>query len=168
MSAAVPGRGAAGAGFAAPIDDRWFEDYAPGSVHDLGTIAVDEAEVVAFASRYDPQPFHVDAQAAAESPFGGLIASGWHTAALMMRLFVDRYMSHVASLSSPGIDAMRWLRPVRPGDTLAVRITVAEARVSKSKPDRGIVTSDIEVSNQNGEPVMTMRAYNLVACRPVG
>ena len=100
--------------------DRWFEDYVPGAVHDLGSVVVDEQEVIAFARQFDPQPFHLDKERAEESVFGGLIASGWHTACMAMRLIVDHYLSEVSSEGSPGIDELRWLRPVRPGDQLAI------------------------------------------------
>ena len=154
--------------FTVPIDQRYFEDYIVGSTYEFGTAAVDEREAVAFAKRFDPQPIHIDPAAAAEGPFGGLIASGWHTAALMMRLFVDHYLSRVASLASPGVDELRWLKPVRPGDTLRIRVAVTEARRSRSKPDRGIVRTLIEVLNQRGETVMTMNAMNLLRCRQPG
>ncbi len=152
--------------FTVPIDQRYFEDYAVGSTYEYGTVAVKEAEVLAFGRMYDPQPFHVDVAAATRGPFGGLIASGWHTAALMMRLFVDHYLSSVASMSSPGIDELRWLKPVRPGDTLRIRVTVIEARRSRSKPDRGIVRTLIEALNQRSEIVCSMNAMNLLRCRP--
>jgi acyl dehydratase len=151
--------------FITPIEDRYFEDYVPGSFHEFGSIAVEESEMINFARRFDPQPFHTDPSAAKQSVFGGLIASGWFTASLMMRLFVDHYLSHVASLSSPGVDQLRWLKPVRPGDTLLLRVTVSETKQSRSKPDRGIVHSYIEVLNQDGEIVMTMKAMNLLGCR---
>lgn len=146
--------------------DRFFEDYAVGAVAELGPVAVDAEEVVAFARRYDPQPMHTDATAAAAGPFGGLIASGWHTAALMMRLIVEQYLSPASSLASPGLDELRWPRPVRPGDTLSVRVTVIEATRSRSKPDRGVVRSMVEVRNQHGETVMSLQPINLVRCRP--
>ena len=149
----------------APVDQRYFEDYAPGTVFDCGSIVVDEAEIVAFAARYDPQYFHTDPEAAKRSAFGGLIASGWQTAGLTMRLLVKGYLSSVASLGSPGIDELRWTRPVRPGDVLHVRVTVLEAKRSRSKPDRGIVHSLIEVGNQNGESVMSFKGMNLFLCR---
>ena len=152
-------------GFTTPIDDRYFEDYLPGAVHEFGSIAVEEAELIGFGRRFDPQPFHTNAEAAKQSVFGGLIASGWYTASLMMRLFVDHYLSHVASLSSPGVDELRWLKPVRPGDVISLRITVSETRRSRSKPDRGIVHSYIEALNQNREVVMTMKAMNLLGAR---
>jgi len=146
---------------------RWFEDYVPGSVHELGSIAVDGEEMLAFAERFDPQSYHVDPQAAAQTHFGGLIASGWHTGSMMMRLLALAYLSPESSLGSPGIASMRWPRPVRPGDTLRVRVTVEHARLSQSRPDRGIIQSLIEVTNQNGEIVMTANPTNLVRCRPV-
>ena len=148
-----------------PPDDRFFEDYRVGATYEFGTIAVEEDEVIAFARRYDPQPFHVDAVAARGSSFGGLIASGWHTASLMMRLYVEHYLSPASSLVSPGLDELRWLKPVRPGDTLAVRVTVLEANRSRSRPDRGVVRSFVEVLNQHGEAVLSVKALNLVRCR---
>jgi acyl dehydratase len=151
--------------FSAPIDDRYLEDYEVGSTHEFGHINVTKAEIIAFGERYDPQPFHIDPEAGEKSVFGGLIASGWLTASLMMRLFVDHYLSHNASLASPGVDVLRWLKPVRPGDVISVRITVTETRRSRSKPDRGVLHSYIEALNQQNEVVMTMKALNLVACR---
>ncbi|WP_028324182.1 MaoC family dehydratase [Desulfatirhabdium butyrativorans] len=153
--------------FSNPIDQRYFEDYVPGSVHEFGEIRVEEDEIIRFARRFDPQVFHTDPEAAKQSVYGGLIASGWHSASLMMRLFVDHYLSHVASLGSPGVDELRWLKPVRPGDALSLRITVAETKRSRSKPDRGLVRSDVEAMNQNGEVVMTMKALNFIRCRNV-
>ena len=150
----------------APEADLYFEDYVPGSVHEFGPAVVDEAEIVEFASRYDPQPIHTDPQWAQSGPFGGLIASGWHTAAIMMRLLVDQYLPPAASLGSPGIDELRWLRPVRPGDELRVRVTVIEARPSRSKPDRGLLRSRIEVLGAGGSAVMTLTALNMIRRRP--
>ncbi|HEX6039709.1 MaoC family dehydratase [Longimicrobium sp.] len=154
--------------FASPPQDRWLEDYVPGDVHEFGSIAVEEDEVLAFGRRFDPQTFHTDAATAALTEYGGLIASGWHTAALMMRLYADHYLSHVATLVSPGVDELRWLLPVRPGDVLSIRVTVLEARRSRSKPDRGIVRSAIAVLNQRGEPVLTVTAMNFLLGRPEG
>lgn len=147
-------------------DQRYFEDYVPGQTHEFGCTVVDEEELVDFARRYDPQPFHIDAVAAAETPFGGLITSGWHTCAMMMRMMVDHYVSAVASLGSPGVDELRWIKPVRPGDVLRVRITVLEARVSQSKPDRGLVRSAIEMINQDDAVVMTMNTLGFFLRRP--
>lgn len=148
--------------------ERYFEDYHVGMVDEFGSVLVTAEEIVEFARRYDPQTMHVDAAAAAMGPFGGLIASGWHTGSLTMRLFVEHYLSKVATLPSPGIDELRWVRPVRPGDTLRVRVTVLEARHSKSKPDRGIVRSLVEVLNQDGDVVMSQRPMNLMLCRNSG
>jgi len=151
-----------------PVQERYFEDYAPGSVCVYGPIAVTEAAIIEFASRYDPQPMHTDPVAAARGPFGGLIASGWHTTGLVMRVLVERYLSHVAALVSPGIDELRWQKPVRPGDTLDVRVTVVDAGISRSKPDRGLIRSFIEALNQNGEVVMSFKAMNFLRRRDTG
>jgi len=147
-----------------PRDNRYFEDYAPGSTYELGSILVEEAEVIAFAQRYDPQYFHTDPERAKDGPFGRLAASGWMTAGLFMRLMVENYASP-ASLGSPGVDEIRWLNPVFPGDTLTARTTVLESRRSRSRPDRGIVTGLSEVFNQDGERVMTMKAMGMILCR---
>ncbi len=151
--------------FTTPPEDRYFEDYVPGAVHEFGSIAVEEAEIIDFARRFDPQPFHIDAVAAQQSVFGGLIASGWHTASLTMRLLVDHYVSRVASLGSPGVDEVRWRKPVRPGDTLSVRVTVLESKISRSKPSQGTIRSHVEVLNQHGEIVMTWKGVGLVRRR---
>jgi len=151
--------------FSTPVEDRYFEDYIPGSVHEFGSIVVEEEEIIAFAKRYDPQVFHIDPEAAKNSIYGGLIASGWHTGALMMRLCVDHYLSHVASMGSPGVQDLRWIKPVRPGDQLSVRVTILETKRSNSKPDRGTVRSLVEVLNQNKEAVMTIEAVNFLLCR---
>ena len=145
--------------------DRWFEDYVPGAVHDLGSVVVDEQEVIAFARQFDPQPFHLDKERAEESVFGGLIASGWHTACMAMRLIVDHYLSEASSEGSPGIDELRWLRPVRPGDQLTVRITILDARRSRSRPERGIVRSQIDTLNQDGKVVMHLTSTIFIRCR---
>jgi acyl dehydratase len=149
-------------------DQRHFEDYPIGSVAQYGPIVVDEAEVLEFGRRFDPQDFHTDPVKAAKSPFGGIIASGWHTGSLMMRTLVDRYLSRTAGLGSPGMDELRWSAPVRPGDRLWVRVTVIEARRSESKPDRGLVRTLIEVLNDKGVPAMTVKGMTLVRCRPAG
>ena len=154
--------------YVVPAGQRYFEDYAPGAVFEFGATTVTEAELLAFAQAYDPQAFHIDRDAAALSMFGGLIASGWHTAALMMRMLVDHYLSKVASLASPGVDELRWLVPVRAGDVLRVRVTVQDARRSRSRDDRGVVTSNIEVLNQHDAVVMTVKAVNLLLTRAAG
>jgi acyl dehydratase len=151
--------------FALPAEDRYFEDYVPGSVFEFGEIRVDEAEIVEFARRFDPQDMHVDREKAASGRFGGLIASGWHTAALMMRLLADNFLPRQASLASPGIDELRWVQPVRPGDVLRLRVSVIEATRSRSRPDRGMVRTLIEVLNQRGEVAMSLKPMNIIACR---
>jgi acyl dehydratase len=151
--------------FPTPITDRYFEDYRPGFVGEYGSLTVSEDEVIEFAKRFDPQEFHIDPIRAARGFYGGLIASGWHTCSLMMRLYADHYVSKVASLGSPGVDEIRWPRPVRPGDTLSIRVTILEARRSTSKPDRGFVRNQIEVLNQDREVVMSLKAMNLFLCR---
>jgi acyl dehydratase len=151
--------------FAHPAEDRYFEDYLPGDVHEFGSVAVDEAEVLEFGRRYVPLSYHVDKEAAKTSIYGGVIASGWHTAALMMRIYTENYLSRVANLGSPGGDELRWDKPVFPGDELCVRATVLEARRSESRPDRGIVRTFIQVLNQKNEVVMSMKMVNFVRCR---
>jgi acyl dehydratase len=148
-----------------PVENRYFEDYHAGSVYELGSIAVEQDEMIAFARRFDPQVFHIDPEYAKKTIYGGLIASGWHTAGLMMRIFSEHFLSKVASLGSPGVDELRWHKPVRSGDELSVRVTVSETKRSRSKPDRGIVHSFIEVMNQNLEVVMSMKAINFFFCR---
>lgn len=145
---------------------RYLEDFVPGDVYRAGSVRLSEAEIVEFARRYDPQPFHLDAEAARASTYGGLIASGWHTVAATMRLLVDNVFNGSASMGSPGVDALRWLLPVRPGDTLSPRAIVLEARPSRSKPDRGILRFRVEVENQDGEMVMSMEGAGIVGRRP--
>jgi acyl dehydratase len=151
--------------FTTPQEDRYFEDYLPGAVYEYGSITIREAEIIEFAKRFDPQIFHIDPEQARKSAFGGLIASGWHTASLTMRLLVDHYVSQAASLGSPGVDELRWRKPVRPGDTLSVRITVLESKLSRSKPGQGTIRSYIEALNQHREVVMTWKGIGLVRCR---
>ena len=138
------------------MPDRTFEDYEPGQVHELGSVAVTQDEIVEFARRYDPQPFHVDPEAAGQSVFGGLIASGWHTAAMWMRLWVDSMAGSTSSQGSPGIEELRWLEPVRPGDTLHGRLTVLDATPSERRPDRVTVRIRGEMVNQDGVTVLSM------------
>jgi acyl dehydratase len=145
---------------------KYFEDYALGTTYECGSFSVDTASITNFAKEYDPQSFHVDPVAAADGPFGGLIASGWHTAALTMRQLVDNYLSAEASLGGAGVDEIRWPLPVRPGDTLRVRATVVESRRSLSKPDRGIIKTLVETANQDGRTVMRCTAINLLRVRP--
>jgi acyl dehydratase len=145
---------------------RYFEDFAPGDVAEVGPVTVSEQEIVEFASRFDPQPFHIDPEAARTSPFGGLIASGWHTTALFMGMFVRGVLLDSASLGSPGVDELRWTAPVRPGDTLTGRSTVTEVRPSSKEPRRGTVFTANEVFNQDGTLVMSFRARGFFARRP--
>ena len=152
--------------FSVPPDQRFFEDYIPGRVYEFGAITVTEAEIVDFAARFDPQSFHVDPVKAAESPFGGVIASGWHTIGLAMRLLVDHFLTHVASLGSPAVDEIRWPHPVRPGDRLRIRTTILDARPSRSKSDRGIVRTRVEALNQKDELVLTMVTVSFLGRRP--
>lgn len=152
--------------FAVPPDNRYFEDYTPGKVYEFGTITVTEAEIIEFARQFDPQYFHVHPEKATQSRFGGIIASGWHTVGLTMRLYVVHFLSHVASLASPGVDDVRWPNPVRPGDTLRVRVTILEARPSRSKADRGVVRAKIEAINQKDELVLSMVGISIIGRRP--
>jgi acyl dehydratase len=138
-----------------------FEDFTVGESHEMGRRVVDRDEVIAFARAYDPQPFHVDEEAARRSMYGGLIASGWHTCAMVMRMMCDDYLLDAASLGSPGVDNVRWLKPVRPGDTIRGVRTILETRPSQSRPGMGIVKSRWEVFNQNDELVMTMEGYGM-------
>jgi len=144
---------------------RYFEDFVVGAVFEFGSITVSESEIIAFARQFDPQAMHTDPDVAAKGATGGLIASGWHTIGMMMRMYVDHFLPE-NGLPAPGVDELRWLRPVRPGDTLRMRVTIHEARVSQSKPDRGIIRPFSEVLNQHGDVVLTMRPINLVRRRP--
>ncbi len=150
-AAAPTGPAASFAEFEVPIDRRYLEDYRPGATYRAGEVLVDQSEVIAFATAYDPQFFHVDPTAAAHGPFGGLIASGWHTSAMMMRLYADHFLSTVASLGGSGVDELRWPRPVRPGDRLRLQVTVLTARPSQSKPDRGLIQALVQMHNQHDE-----------------
>ncbi len=145
---------------------QYFEDYPVGAVYGGGPITVGEQEILDFARRYDPQPMHVDKAAAEAGQFGGLIASGWHTGALMMQLLAAHFVPRPGNLASPGLDELRWRLPVRPGDRLSLRATVLEARRSKSRPDQGVVASLVEVFNQNGEVAMSLKSIGLMRCRP--
>lgn len=140
---------------------RHWEDFKVGEVEQIGGRKVEREEVIDFARRFDPQPFHVDEAAAAQSMYGGLIASGWHTCALVMRMMCDAYLLKSASVGSPGIENLKWLKPVRPGDTIRAQRTTLDSRTSKSRPDIGIVRNLWEVFNQHGELVMTMEGYGM-------
>jgi acyl dehydratase len=151
-----------------PREMLYFEDFAVGTVFELGQRTLAEDEVLAFARAYDPQPFHTDPEAAARSIYGGLIASGWQTCAVVMRLMCDAYLLRAASMGSPGVDEVRWLAPVRPGDTISARMEVVEARGSASKPDRGVVRSRWTATNQDGTTVLTMLGMGMFRRRPSG
>jgi acyl dehydratase len=143
----------------API--HFWEDFPVGQVRDFGGMPVSREAVLAFAQQFDPQPFHLDEEAARASLFGGLCASGWHTCAMAMRMMCDGYLLDAASLGSPGIDNLRWLKPVFPGDTLSMRMEVLDARPMASKPHVGLLRSRWEVRNQHGQPVMTMEGWGM-------
>ena len=145
---------------------RYWEDFRQGDVTELGPLEVTREEILDFARRYDPQPFHVDEAAADAGPFGGLAASGWHTAAMFMRLFVDGILNGSASMGSPGVEELRWTAPVRPGDSLSARVRVVETYPSERRPDRGTVITESAVLNQEGAVVMTMRARGFFRRRP--
>jgi acyl dehydratase len=145
---------------------RYWEDFAVGDMTELGEVSVTETEIVEFAERYDPQPFHIDPIAAEDGPFNGLIASGWHTAALFMGLFVRGILLDSASMGSPGVEQLRWTAPVRPGDRLTGRVTVTDTQPSSTNPGRGTVFTTSEVFNQDGVLVMTMQARGFFARRP--
>ena len=150
---------------AAPQKLHHWEDCPVGSVLEFGGVTVTKEEILRFARQFDPQPFHVDEEAARRSPFGGLIASGWHTASIAMRMWCDAFLLQSASAGSPGVDKLQWKKPVRPGDTLRMRVTVVEARPLASKPDLGLVRSRWEVLNQADELVMHMEGLGLLLRR---
>lgn len=151
---------------AAPPEPVWLEDLEIGEVRRFGRYEVTRGEILEFGRRFDPQPFHVDAAAAERSPYGGLIASGWHTGSLWMRLYADAVLREADSRGSPGIEELRWRAPVRPGDTLTGTTTILDARPSGSDPDRGTVFTESVMTNQSGVVVMTMRARGLFGRRP--
>jgi acyl dehydratase len=147
-------------------DPHYWEDYQIGVKYPLGSTSFTADEIVGFARQFDPQSFHVDAEAARQSMFGGLIASGWHVAAKLMRLFVDNYIDKRTALGSPGLDELRWLKPVRPGDTLTAWVACADKVPSKSRPEMGIIHEHWSATNQKGEMVMTAKGINMVRRRP--
>ncbi len=148
-----------------PIRIYW-EDFVPGTSREFGAMPVSRDAVLAFAAQFDPQPFHLDDEAAATSLFGRLAASGWHTCAMAMRMMCDDYLLDSASLGSPGIDALRWLKPVFPGDTLSIRLSVLQARPMASRPAVGLVQSQWEVMNQQREVVLSMTGWGMFGRRP--
>lgn len=150
----------------APGTLLYWEDFAPGEVVEIGRHTFTEEEIIAFAVQFDPQPFHTDPEAARGTFYGGLIASGWHTCAVGMRLMVQSYIGRAASAGSPGVENIRWLGPVRPGDTITYRRAVLETRPSGSRPGIGLVRSRTEALNQHGETVMTMEGWGMFRRRP--
>ena len=144
----------------------YWEDFTPGQTEDIGRHTFTEPEMIEFARQFDPQPFHTDPEAAKQSFFGGLIASGWHTCAIAMRLMVQKYIGQAASAGSPGVDNIRWRAPVRPGDTITYRRVILASRPSESKPDLGLLQTRTEALNQRGEIVMTMEGWGLFRRAP--
>lgn len=144
----------------------YWEDFRVGETVAMGSHTFAAEEMIDFARKFDPQPFHIDPVAARNSYFGGLIASGWHTCAIAMRLLCDNYINRSASLGSPGIENVRWLKPVHAGDTISYRRVVLEARPSNSRPDMGLVKSRTEALNQRGEMVMTFEGWGMFGRRP--
>ena len=149
------------------MSTRYFEDFHVGDTFDLGTTPqITADEIITFARQFDPQPFHLDAEQAKSSLFGQLVASGWHTVSLLMRLLVDGFLNETISMGSPGVDEVRWLRPLRPGDALHARFSVLEATPSKSRPTMGVIRSKCEAFNQDDELVMTLVGIHFVGRRP--
>ena len=147
---------------------KWyFEDFIPGSVIELGSRSVTEEEIISFATQFDPQTFHVDKEAAADSIYGGVIASGWHTCSMIMRMVVDGFLHDSASMGSPGLDEIRWVLPVRPGDTLTVTAETMESRPSTSKPDRGVLITMWRATNQEGKLVCSIKGMGMFGRRPL-
>jgi acyl dehydratase len=144
----------------APIKYYW-EDFAVGQVRDLGTVTPTREEIIAFASQFDPQPFHLDDEAAKASVFGGLCASGWHTCSMAMRLMVTNFLCETASLGSPGLDKLQWLKPVFPGDTLRLQHTILATKAMGKRPDVGMVQTLWEMFNQNGDKVLHMDGWGM-------
>jgi acyl dehydratase len=143
----------------------YWEDLAAGTVRELGTTSVSAQEIKEFAGKYDPQPFHLDEEAGKRSLFGGLAASGWHTCALAMRLTVDNLLRDSSSLGSPGLESLKWLKPVYPADRLSLRHTILESRPLRSRPDTGLVRSRWEMFNQDGDKVLEMEGYGMFGRR---
>ena len=146
----------------------YWEDLQPGSVRELGSVTVSAEEMKEFAEQFDPQPFHIDEAAGKRSIFGNLCASGWHTCALAMKLTVENFLNDSASMGSPGLESLRWLKPVYPGDTLTLKHTIMESRPLRKRLDTGLVRSMWEMSNQNGETVMQMEGYGMFRRRTPG
>lgn len=149
-----------------PPTDRYFEDFAVGDLFTLGSVTVDETEMLEFSRIYDPQPFHIDPDAAAQSHFGGIIASGWHTGAMMMRLLTEGFLG-VASMGSPGLESLAWPTPVRAGDVLTLSVEVLEGRTSKTNPEMGILKVRQFLLNQHDDLAFDAMAVMMIARRQV-
>jgi acyl dehydratase len=145
---------------------RYFEDYRVGDTYELGSISVTTEEIIAFARQFDPQYFHTGPERAKDSIFGELVASGWHSTSLFMRLLVDGLLKDSASIASPGVDEVRWNKPVRPGDVLRGRFTVLAAKTSRSRPDMGVINSKGEMLNQDNEVVLTILGIHFMGRKP--
>jgi acyl dehydratase len=143
------------------LRNRYFEDYREGETFEFGDYLVTEEEIIEFATRFDPQPFHINKEAASTTIYGGLIASGWMTAAIGMRMLVDNFISITSSMGSPGVDEMRFLHPVRPGDRLRLKVTILSTRASQSKPDRGVLQFYEEIINQNNVSVLSLKGWGM-------
>lgn len=146
----------------------YLDDLKTGEIHELGTATLSEKDIVAFAKLYDPQPFHTDVDAASASIYGGVIASGWQTVCVFMRLFVDGFLGRAAAMGSPGLDELRWLQPVRPDDRLRARVEIIETRPSRSKPDRGMAKLRCVMANEAEGDVLTFVANVLFQRRQTG
>jgi acyl dehydratase len=140
---------------------NYWEDLQPGTTRDLGAVTLTAEEIKDFAEQFDPQPFHIDEAAGRRSIFGNLCASGWHTCALAMRLTVENFLHESSSMGSPGVENVRWLKPVYPGDTLRLQHTIIESRPLRTRADSGLVRAMWEMFNQNGEKVMQMEGYGM-------
>ena len=147
-------------------EKRYLEDFHEGQHFDLGSFRLTEAEIIDFATQFDPQAFHTDPVTAGESPYGGLIASGWHSCCKMMRLLVDNLLANSSSMGSPGFDSLRWLRPVRANETISTSMVVMEVRASASKPDRGMMRFEWNAHNESGEHVAEMKTLCILGRRP--
>jgi acyl dehydratase len=151
-----------------PVSKLYFEDFQPGLFAEYGPRTLSREEIVAFAAEFDPQPMHLDEDAARETMLGGLSASGWHTCGLMMRMMCDGFLLNSTSMGTNAVEEVQWLKPVRPGDALTLRVTVLETRASKSRPEIGFVTTQIEMINQAGIKVMALRAPLIFGTRQPG
>ena len=147
---------------------QYYEDIAVGEVREFGEYHVTKEEVIEFAEQYDPQPFHIDEEAARESPFGELVASGWHTAAMCMRMLVDNFLSEYKTMGGRGVDELRWQKPVKPGDTLRIRTEILDKRVSESDPRRGYMTFRMEAMNQDDDVVVSWTELPMIERRNPG